>query len=113
MLEDVYARLSGVTIECLPYVDCIKRYDRPDTLFYLDPPYWQCEDYYGKGIFDPEDFQQLADQLSYLTGRFLFSINDVPEIREICSGFDIEEVSLSYSANDKSATKARELVIGN
>nr|WP_321527172.1 DNA adenine methylase [uncultured Cohaesibacter sp.] len=113
MLEDVHERLSGVTIECLPYADCIKRYDRPDTLFYLDPPYWQCEDYYGKGIFGPEDFQQLADQLRSLKGRFLFSINDVPEIREIFSGFDIEEVSLSYSANSKGSMQARELVIGN
>jgi DNA adenine methylase len=22
--------------------------DRPDTLFYLDPPYYNCENYYGK-----------------------------------------------------------------
>ncbi|WP_205563168.1 hypothetical protein [Cohaesibacter haloalkalitolerans] len=55
----------------------------------------------------------MADQLRSLKGRFLFSINDVPEIREIFSGFDIEEVSLSYSTNSKGSTQARELVIGN
>ncbi|SNY91469.1 DNA adenine methylase [Cohaesibacter sp. ES.047] len=113
LLEDVHERLSGVTIECLPYADCISRYDRPETLFYLDPPYWQCEDYYGKGVFGPDDFQKLADQLETIKGRFLFSINDVPEIREIFKGFDIEEVSLSYTANDKGQKKAKELVIGN
>jgi DNA adenine methylase len=113
LLEDVHERLSGVTIECLPYGDCIQRYDRPETFFYLDPPYWNCESYYGKGVFGPEDFQKLADQLKNIKGRFLFSINDVPEIREIFSGFDIEKVSLNYTAHSKSQKKARELVIGN
>ena len=39
MLEDLHTRLSGVVIECLPYSEFISRYDRPQTLFYLDPPY--------------------------------------------------------------------------
>ena len=39
MLEDLHEHLSEVVIECLPYADVIKRYDRPGTLFYLDPPY--------------------------------------------------------------------------
>jgi hypothetical protein len=38
MLEDLHERISGVIIECLPYQDFIARYDRPETLFYLDPP---------------------------------------------------------------------------
>ncbi|WP_373236175.1 hypothetical protein [Cohaesibacter celericrescens] len=55
----------------------------------------------------------MADQLAGIKGRFLFSINDVPEIREICKGFEIEEVSLNYTASSKGQTKAKELVIGN
>ncbi|MBO9421692.1 DNA adenine methylase [Labrenzia sp. R4_2] len=113
LLEDVHERLSGVIIECLPYADCIARYDRPDTLFYLDPPYWDCETYYGKGLFARDDFQRLADQLGNIKGRFLMSINDVPEIREIFKGFDIKEVSLNYTANAKGPKAANELVIGN
>jgi len=113
LLEDVHERLSGVAIECLPYQNCITRYDRPETLFYLDPPYWQCETYYGKGIFSSDDFQKLADQLKTIKGRFLFSINDVPQIREIFQDFDIEEVSLNYTASSKGQKKAQELVIGN
>ncbi|MDD4951909.1 MAG: hypothetical protein PHV85_05115 [Desulfovibrionaceae bacterium] len=30
-------------IECLPYVDVIRRYARPGTVFYLYPPDWDCE----------------------------------------------------------------------
>lgn len=36
----IYAnRLRGVIIENLDYRELLKRYDRPDTLFYFDPPY--------------------------------------------------------------------------
>lgn len=33
------ARLRGVIIENLDYLDLITRYDKSDTLFYFDPPY--------------------------------------------------------------------------
>lgn len=32
-------RLRGVIIENLDYRELLKRYDKPDTLFYFDPPY--------------------------------------------------------------------------
>jgi DNA adenine methylase len=38
LLEDVHERLSGVVIENLYWLDFIDGYDRPDMLFYLDPP---------------------------------------------------------------------------
>ncbi len=39
LLEEVYERLAGVVIECLPWDAFVRRYDRAETLFYLDPPY--------------------------------------------------------------------------
>ncbi len=42
ILEAVHERLAGVIIERLPYAEMLARYDRPDTLFHLDPPYWGC-----------------------------------------------------------------------
>jgi DNA adenine methylase len=85
MLEDLHARLAGVVIECLDWSDFIRRYDTAGTLFYLDPPYWGCEDDYGKAMFAQGDFARMADQLRGIAGRFVLSINDVPEIREIFS----------------------------
>lgn len=38
-LEELHSRLSGVVIECLDYSAFIDRYDGPNALFYLDPPY--------------------------------------------------------------------------
>jgi len=40
VLEELHERLAPVAIECLPYATFIAKYDRPRTLFYLDPPYW-------------------------------------------------------------------------
>lgn len=97
MLAEVHDRLAGVTIERLPWSDLIARYDTPATLFYLDPPYWGCETDYGPGVFSPADFHRMAQQLSAIQGKFLLSINDVPEIHEIFAAFEIEAVETTYS----------------
>lgn len=41
-LSDAHLRLAEVYVENLPFLDVIARYDRPHTLFYIDPPYWDC-----------------------------------------------------------------------
>ncbi len=38
-LPEIVQRLQRVQIENVPAIECIKRYDTNDTLFYLDPPY--------------------------------------------------------------------------
>ncbi|MBF0421891.1 MAG: DNA adenine methylase [Magnetococcales bacterium] len=105
----LHDRLARVTIERMPYQDVIARYDRPHTLFYLDPPYYGYEDYYGKGMFEMADFRRLADQLATLKGRFLISLNDHPETREIFGHFKIEESTTSY--NLRSRKQVTELLI--
>lgn len=111
LLEDVHERLSGVVIEQLPFADCITRFDRPETLFYLDPPYWECETYYGDGVFGPEDFERLAGQLTGISGRFFMSINDAPKIRHAFRAFMVEEVDVTYSASKTSSKRVTELLI--
>lgn len=113
ILEDVHERLAGVVIEQLPYAELIARYDHPGALFYLDPPYWGCETDYGTGVFGSEDFAALATLLAGIRGKFLLSINDVPEIRRIFAAFQIDEVRTVYSVNDGAAAHVTELVIGN
>lgn len=104
-------RLERVVIEKLPYQDLIRHYDGPNTLFYLDPPYWDCEQDYGRGMFAKQDFVKLADQLTTIKGRFIMSINATPEIRDIFGGFDIEEVRTTYSVGRAATMRARELLI--
>ena len=56
---------------------------------------------------------KVAEQLRHIKGRFLLSINDVPAIREIFTGFQFKEVSLRYSINKEATTEADELLIAN
>ena len=42
-LSAAHVRLSRVVVENLGYADCIRRYDRAHTFFYVDPPYYNCE----------------------------------------------------------------------
>ncbi|MGE4528797.1 MAG: DNA adenine methylase [Rhodospirillaceae bacterium] len=106
LLEDLHCRLARVVIECLPYAEFIARYDRAETLFYLDPPYFGCEGDYGRHLFARADFERLAALLRGLKGRFLMSINDTPEIRDTFAGFDLREVTTTYSVSGRGRPKA-------
>lgn len=110
MLRDVHERLEPVYIEQLPYAQFIAKYDRPGTLFFLDPPYHGNEGDYGPGVFSPADFERLRGLLAGLQGTFIMSINDTPEIRDLFAGFALEEVGLNYRVS-RSVTPARELII--
>ena len=112
LLEEVHERLAGVTVECLPFDAFIDRYDRAGTLFYLDPPYWGSEGDYGRGLFDREHFEQLAAILRGLRGRFILSINDRQEIRELFADFEIEPVETTYTLPGAGkAKRAQELIV--
>lgn len=116
MLGAIRDRLQPVIIEQLPYADFIRRYDRPGMLFYLDPPYWNCEDDYGAGVFDRADFDRLAALLGGIAGKFIVSINDTPGVRAAFAAFDMAEVETTYSistATAGGAKRAGELIITN
>jgi len=111
LLADIHHRLAGVVIEQLDWLAFIDRYDRPETLFYLDPPYHGSEGDYGKALFGRDQFALMAERLGRLKGRFIMSINDVPEIRDLFAGFAMDEVGLRYSVSGGKGTPAKELII--
>ncbi len=96
MLADIHERLAGVVIERLPYSEFIRRYDRAGALFYLDPPYWGCETDYGQDVFSRGDFEQLADQLADIKGKFLMSINATEGVRTTFGHFHVADVPTTY-----------------
>ncbi len=113
LVAAAHNRLQRVNIECMEWNVFIRRYDKPFTLFYIDPPYWGHEADYGKGIFARADFAAMAEQLRGLKGRFILSLNDLPEVRETFAGFEFEEVTTRYVANGKNSRLAAELLISN
>jgi len=112
-LRVIAERLAGVTIEHQDFEAFIRHYDSKDTLFYLDPPYWGNENDYGKGVFCQADFERLRDVLTGIKGRFILSLNDVPQIRELFKAFTIERVDVTYSINNEGVTRSSELIISN
>lgn len=112
-LEALHSRLSGVCVTCLDFGDFIRRVDHHDTLFYLDPPYWGCEGYYGRDLFNRARFEEMAAQLGGLKGRFIMSLNDTPGVRDVFSGFTIEEISTVYTAASTGPKAASEVLIMN
>ena len=113
-IEEAWRRLINVTIECKDFRDLILRYDRPHTLFFLDPPYWNIPGY--KFEFTEQDFIDLRNLLSCIKGKFLMTINDTPRVREIFMDFSIQEVTLKYSMSTTANSRAKqrtELLISN
>lgn len=110
-------RLQKVVVENKDFEQLIRQYDRPDSFFYCDPPYYATEDYYEDVGFTAADHQRLADTLLKIQGTFLLSYNDCPEIRALYdrSGIVIEGTSrLSNIAQRYEGGKQyAELIIAN
>ena len=112
-LSAVHLRLHQVTIERLDWVDCIVRYDRPHTLFYLDPPYFGTQ---GYGVdFDLAEYDKMAALMRSIKGKAVVSVNDIPEMRAAFAGLPTRVLSTTYTVGGgaRGKTPRAELVIAN
>ena len=109
-ISAVYNRLRRVYIEEGSFEDVIDRYDGQETVFYLDPPYYETCGY--RYTMDIGDYERLAELLRSIQGRFLLTINDHERMREVFKGFDIEEVEVGYSIGKKTG-RYGELIVKN
>ncbi|BAQ42616.1 DNA methyltransferase [Pseudomonas aeruginosa] len=88
-LSAAHLRLSNTYIEHLTWQDCLKRYDREHTLFYMDPPYWE----------------------KRLKGKAIISLNDHPDIRRCFADYHIETTDIRYTVGGGKGSDAREVLI--
>lgn len=94
-LSMAHLRLHQVTVEHMDWTACVERYDRPHTLFYLDPPYYGTEGY-GVG-FGLEQYDRMATLMRDMAGKAVVSVNDIPEMRQAFAGHHIQRVDISYT----------------
>jgi DNA adenine methylase len=111
LIENAHKRLARVQLECSSYDEIVRRFDRPTTLFYLDPPYWGRKLY--RHNFGEADFEKLAGQLENIRGKFILSLNDVPEVRKLFGGFYIQGVELHYTSQKAAGKRYKEVLITN
>ena len=112
-LTAAHLRMAGTNVENLPWQECLRRYDRAHTFFYMDPPYWKTE---GYGVpFEWDQYVEMASMVRNLKGRAMISINDHSEIREAFAGLTMFDLGIKYSIGNNQAIpgESKELVITN
>jgi DNA adenine methylase len=112
-LSLAHLRLHQVTIEHMDWAACVERYDRPHTLFYMDPPYYGTE---GYGVdFGLEQYDRMAELLRTMKGKALVSVNDIPAMRQAFKGLAMQRLSISYTvgASGRGREAKGELLITN
>ncbi|MBR6509700.1 MAG: DNA adenine methylase [Clostridia bacterium] len=114
LIQELEDRMANVVVENQDFETLIKHYDRPDSLFYLDPPYFSTEDMYEVD-FGWDDHVRLRDTLKNIKGKFLLSYNDCPEIRDLYKDFSMLDFSRVHSMAQRYDAGAQfdELLIAN
>ncbi len=108
-LSAAHLRLATAYIENLPWEDCVRRYDRAHTFFFMDPPYWQTE---GYGVeFGWDQYELLAKTLGSIKGKAIVTLNDHPAIRELFKDFVIESTDIRYTVGGGAGVERSEVVI--
>ena len=107
-------RLKGVTVLNQDFKKVIKKYDSPDSFFYLDPPY----SYAGKGHYQivGVTMEDLLSVLKSIKGKFLMSYDDSPTIRKLFKGYKIRTLMVPYvmmKGGFATPQEKKELLISN
>ncbi|KUJ73940.1 restriction endonuclease subunit M [Thiomicrospira sp. XS5] len=110
-ISQAHLRLARTYIEHLSWEQVFKKYDRPHTLTYLDPPYWQTE---GYGVeFGWEHYELMAKMVRECKGMAIVSINNHPDIVKLFNGLHMETKPIKYTVGGGSGSQATELLIWN
>lgn len=76
-MRTVVARLRGVVIDQVPAIEAVTRYDGPETLHYVDPPYIQSTrnrpDHHYRHEMSEDDHRELLDVLRQVRGHAVLS----------------------------------------
>ena len=105
-------RFRDVIIENRNFEEIFHIYDRPDAVFYCDPPYTQ-----GEFSWSPSEHERLANCLRRLKGKFLLTIDDSPLARQIYGDFycitALNGVSFASIRKGSAPKPMRHLVLSN
>ena len=114
MIWEMSFRLDNVIIEEQSFEVLIPHYDRVDSFFYGDPPYYDSE-YVYEAEFDWDHHVLLKETLAQCKGKWLISQVDCPEIRYLFKDYDILDFKRIHPMVQKYTPGKQfgELLIGN
>ena len=79
-LKDHFDNITDV--ENIDFEELMLKYDSPDTYYYLDPPYYNCEKYYSNHEFGLDTHKRLAECLKKLKAKWSLSYYYFKELEE-------------------------------
>ncbi|MBI5563876.1 MAG: DNA adenine methylase [Chloroflexi bacterium] len=106
-IEPIHKRLSTVIIENLDWRNCIDKYDRDNTVMYLDPPYPGNGVNYFHNMRDWDEHHALADRLKQAKCRWMVSSYDTPEVHELFADYLITRVESASGMKTRKDSKER------
>lgn len=114
LLHKVHKRLKDVWIENQDYKQIINKFDKNNSFFYLDPPYYETNNSsykFGQNI----NFKELKNILYNIKGKFMLSINNNEYIEKLFGNFNIKNIDVQYniSKETEGRKKYKELIITN
>lgn len=104
-------RLKDTVIENKDFEDLITQYDREDTFFYCDPPYYQAECYEVE--FPMENHFRLHEVLSRCKGLVMVSYNYCDFICDLYRDFYIFYTTRPNSMSQTAGSEYEEVVMTN
>ncbi len=104
-------RLKNVVIENKDFEKLIEQYDRENTFFYCDPPYYDAECY--EVAFPKADHIRLHDALARCKGLVMVSYNYCPNICELYQDFYIFHTTRPNSMSQTVGSEYEEVVMTN
>jgi DNA adenine methylase len=106
-IEPIHKRLSTVIIENLDWRNCIDRYDRANTVMYLDPPYPGNGVNYFHNMRDWSEHQALADRLRLAKCQWILSSYDTPEVHELFADYPVTHVESASGLKTRKDSQER------
>lgn len=104
-------RFKGVLVEKLDWRDCLRRYDRQETLFFVDPPY-VCGAVKNYDSWSQSEHEDLRDRLCALRGRWVLTYDDCDLVRNLYSDCEVRQVSTNKGiCNFGASTQFLQLII--
>lgn len=104
--------LKDTKIFSQDYKALLTKYDGANTFFFLDPPYLDTK---GTTVYKNEeiDYEDMKKKLMKLKGKFMLTIDDRPEFRELFKGFKQRKVSQTYQFQGDNRKTGKQLIITN
>ena len=113
-LNEIKRRLEGVNIENADWRIILQKYDHPDTVFYLDPPYPETNQRscYGSNITSWEDHREMMRIIENMQGTVVLSgyANPIYDSETFWTDRFETEAQVSIGGKSERQHKATEVV---